>query len=138
MKKRESISHIMSTALFTVHPKQTLWEVKEIFEQQQIRHIPVLSGSDIVGIVSLTDLMRVTYGVAKDDTEKNQAVYQSVTVEQAMTPDPKVVSEDSTIREVAEMLVEKDFHAVPVVGEGGALKGLVTTTDLVRYLLEQY
>ncbi|PIQ24749.1 CBS domain-containing protein [bacterium (Candidatus Blackallbacteria) CG17_big_fil_post_rev_8_21_14_2_50_48_46] len=138
MKKRESIGHIMSAGLFTVHPKQTLWEVKEIFEQQQIRHIPVVSGKDVVGIVSLTDLMRVTYGIAKEDLAQNQAIYQSVNVEQAMTPNPEVVSEETTIREVAELLVEKGFHAVPVVGEDGNLKGLVTTTDLIRYLIEQY
>lgn len=138
MKKREPITHIMSKALFTVHPKQTLWEVKEIFEQQQIRHVPVVSGKEVVGIVSLTDLMRVTYGIAKEDIAQNQAVYKSVLVEQAMTPHPEVVSDQATIREVAEILVEKGFHALPVVDANANLVGLVTTTDFIRYLIEQY
>ncbi|MBT9544530.1 MAG: CBS domain-containing protein [Candidatus Sericytochromatia bacterium] len=138
MKKREAITHIMSTDVFRVHPKQTLWEVKELFEKQNIRHVPVLNGKEIVGIVSLTDLMRVTYGVAKEDIDQNQAVYQSIFAEEAMTPAPEVVSDEATIRDVAELLVEKGFHAVPVVSQSGELKGLVTTTDLIRYLIEQY
>ncbi|MGE3728477.1 MAG: HPP family protein [Candidatus Sericytochromatia bacterium] len=138
MKKREPITHIMSRSVLSVHPKQTLWEVKELFDQQNIRHVPVLNGKEVVGIVSLTDLMRVTYGVAKEDIDQNQAVYQSIFAEEAMTPSPKVVSEDATIRDVAELLVDKGFHAVPVVSESGELCGLVTTTDLIRYLIEQY
>ena len=138
MKKREPITHIMSTDVVSVHPKQTLWEVKELFEKQNIRHVPVLNGKEIVGIVSLTDLMRVTYGVAKEDIDQNQAVYQSVFAEEAMTPSPDVVSDEATIRDVAELLVNKGFHAVPVVSQAGELKGLVTTTDLIRYLIEQY
>jgi CBS domain-containing protein len=138
MKKREPITHIMSTDVFSVHPKQTLWEVKDLFEKQNIRHVPVLNGKEIVGIVSLTDLMRVTYGVAKEDIAQNQAVYQSVFAEEAMTPSPDVVSDEATIRDVAELLVNKGFHAVPVVSQAGELKGLVTTTDLIRYLIEQY
>lgn len=138
MKKREPITHIMTKTLFTVHPKQSLWEVKEIFDQQQIRHIPVVSGKDVVGIVSLTDLMRVTYGIAKEDIAQNQAVYKSILVEQAMTPHPEVVSDQTSIRDVAELLVEKGFHAVPVVDAASNLVGLVTTTDLIRFLIEQY
>ena len=138
MKKREPITHIMSKNLLTVHPGQNLYEVKNLFDEHSIRHVPVVSGKDIIGILSLTDLMRVTYGISKEDIERNQAVYQSVQVEQAMTPNPEVVQESASIRDVAELLVEKGFHAVPVINEAGALAGLVTTTDLIRYLLEQY
>jgi CBS domain-containing protein len=138
MKKREPITHIMSKDLLTVHPGQNLYDVKNIFDEHAIRHVPVVSGKEIIGILSLTDLMRVTYGISKEDVERNQAVYQSVRVEQAMTPHPEVIQETASIRDVAELLVEKGFHAVPVVNEVGTLTGLVTTTDLIRYLLEQY
>jgi CBS domain-containing protein len=47
------------------------------------------------------------------------------------------VSPDATIKEVAEILSRKEFHALPVV-DNNKLVGIVTTTDLINYLLEQF
>jgi CBS domain-containing protein len=54
-----------------------------------------------------------------------------------MVSKPVAVQHDATIREVAEILSTKEFHALPVV-DGSKLVGIVTTTDLIKYLLEQY
>ena len=53
-----------------------------------------------------------------------------------MTSKPKTVSSDTIIRDLAEIFVKEDFHALPVV-DNGELKGIVTTTDVVKYFLEQ-
>jgi CBS domain-containing membrane protein len=47
------------------------------------------------------------------------------------------VSPETTIREVAEILASREFHALPVVLDE-LLVGIVTTTDLIKYLLAQY
>ena len=47
------------------------------------------------------------------------------------------ISPDTTIKEAAEILAKKEFHALPVC-EGDLLVGIVTTTDLIKYLIEQY
>ena len=49
----------------------------------------------------------------------------------------KSVAPENTIKDVAELLAREEFHAVPVVEEGN-LVGIVTTTDLIKYLLNQY
>jgi len=54
-----------------------------------------------------------------------------------MMQGPRVVSPTTTIKETAEILASEDFHALPVV-EDANLVGIVTTTDLIKYLLEQY
>ena len=59
------------------------------------------------------------------------------TIEQVMTKNPVSVSPDKTVREVTELLDKQSFHSVPVT-ENGELKGVVTTTDLLKYFLEQY
>lgn len=59
------------------------------------------------------------------------------TVEQVMAKKLTTVSPDTTIREVAEILSKKEFHALPVV-HGQLLVGIVTTTDIIKYLLSQY
>ena len=58
-------------------------------------------------------------------------------VEQVMTKNLISISPDTTIREAAEILASKEFHALPVC-EGDLLVGIVTTTDLIKYLIEQY
>jgi len=54
-----------------------------------------------------------------------------------MVRNVQTVNADTTIKEAAELLASREFHALPVL-EDGKLAGIVTTTDLIKYLLEQY
>ena len=139
MKRRELVSKIMSTELITVNLSNNLVEAERLFNENSIRHIPVVSGSDIIGILSLTDLLRVsfvdTYG--SDESDVDTAVYNMLRIEQVMVKNLVSVNSTQTIKEVAEVLAKNEFHALPVVDDG-KLVGIVTTTDLLNYLLEQY
>ena len=59
------------------------------------------------------------------------------TIEQVMAKNLITVQATSTIKEVAEILSKNEFHALPVV-DNGTLVGIITTTDLINYLLEQF
>jgi CBS domain-containing protein len=139
MKRRELVSKIMSTNLITVNLTNNLVDAERLFNENSIRHIPVVSGDDIIGILSLTDLLRVsfvdTYG--SDESNVDTAVYNMLSIEQVMVKNLVSVSSTQTIKEVAEVLAKNEFHALPVV-DNGKLVGIVTTTDLLNYLLEQY
>ncbi|TQO38248.1 CBS domain protein [Arenibacter algicola] len=139
MKKREPVSKIMTTDLVTINHTNSLLDAEKLFEKHKIRHIPVVSNKKIIGILSLTDLLRIsfvdTYG--EDDSHVDTAVYNMLSIEQVMVKNPVHIAPSLTIKEVAEILAKKEFHALPVV-ENGELVGIVTTTDLLNYLLEQY
>ena len=139
MKRRELVSKIMSTELITVNLTNNLVEAEKLFNENSIRHIPVVSGNDIIGMLSLTDLLRVsfvdTYG--SDESDVDTAVYNMLSIEQVMVKNIVSVSSTQTIKEVVEVLAKNEFHALPVVDQG-KLVGIVTTTDLLNYLLEQY
>jgi CBS domain-containing protein len=60
------------------------------------------------------------------------------TLEQIMVRNPRCIPDSATIKEVAEIFLDADFHALPVVDKNDNLRGIVTTTDLIKYLLEQY
>lgn len=93
----------------------------------------------IVGILSYTDLLRISYAdvVDEDDDTVGSIVYDMFTVPQVMAKTPEVISSEATVKEVAEILSKREFHALPVV-DNGDLVGIVTTTDLIKYLLAQY
>jgi CBS domain-containing protein len=86
-------------------------------------------------MLSLTDLLRLsfmdTYG--DDESSIDTAVYSM----QVMVSNPVTVKSMQTIKEVAEILASREFHALPVI-DGTKLVGIVTTTDLIKYLLEQH
>ncbi len=139
MKKRVPISQIMTKNVVTISTKDDLVTAEELFKKYRIRHIPVVRGNAILGILSYTDLMRISFADAIDDNEHDvdTMVYNMFTIEQVMVKDVVSVPPTATVKEVAQFLALKEFHALPVVDDG-KLVGIVTTTDLIRYLLDQY
>ena len=139
MKKRVPVSQIMTKNLVTLTTKDDLVKAEELFKKNNIRHIPVVSGSAIIGMLSYTDLMRISFADAIDEDEHDvdTMVYNMFSIEQVMVKDVVSVSPTTTIKEVAQFLAEKEFHALPVVDQE-RLVGIVTTTDLINYLVEQY
>lgn len=55
-----------------------------------------------------------------------------------MKPAPQTIRETATVRDAAQALAHGEYHSLPVVDGDGRLVGIVTSTDLIRYLLEQY
>jgi len=116
-----------------------LTRAESLFKNHQIRHIPVVNGNSIVGMLSYTDLLRISIADSIDEEEQeiDFTVYNMFSIEQVMARNLVKVTPETSIREVAQILSKSEFHALPVV-EGELLVGIVTTTDLIKYLLEQY
>ena len=139
MKKRTPISEIMTKNVISLKTNDDLEKAESLFKKNIIRHITVVSGKEIVGMLSYTDLLRISFADAIDDyaEDVDTVVYNMFTIEQVMAKKLITVSSDTTIKEVAEILAEKEFHALPVV-DNEILVGIVTTTDLIKYLINQY
>ncbi|QDT00442.1 CBS domain-containing protein [Adhaeretor mobilis] len=141
LKQNESITHIMSKDLQTINSQTPLSTVGKIFAESGFHHLPVVSGEKLVGIVSFVDLMRVSFKDSFGVTAQ-QTVYdvldRTLDVEAIMTKNPVTVCSNDTIKHAASILARGDFHALPIVGDDQQLLGLVTSADLINYLLEQY
>ena len=140
MKKREPVSHIMTKELRTINLNGgSLMEAKNLMEKNHIRHLPVVSGDKLVGIISLTDILRISFGGNFNQEESVDAsIFDILSIDQVMKSEPKTVQASTTIKEVADILSSEEFHALPVVDNDQKIEGIVTTTDLIKYLLEQY
>jgi CBS domain-containing protein len=116
-----------------------LTKAEMLFKKHHIRHIPVVDSNKIIGMLSYTDLLRISFVDAVDDEDEvvDVTVYNMFTVEQVMAKKLVTVSPDTTIKQVAEILATNEFHALPIV-EGKLLVGIVTTTDIIKYLIDQY
>jgi CBS domain-containing protein len=137
MKKRIPISEVMSTNIVTVHEKQSLHEVAQLINEKSIRHVPVMSGNKIVGMLSKTDLDKISFVNTVDGEQLTTLMYDVLTIAQVMTRDVLTIEHKDTIYDAALMLSENEFHALPVLDED-KLVGIVTTTDLVKFLLNLF
>lgn len=141
MKQRIPVSQIMTKDLITLNVSNTLYDAEKLFKNHKIRHIPVVEDKKLLGVLSYSDLLKISYAdVEEEDVETDgvsAVVYDIFSISQVMTKSPMIVEPNTTIKEVVEILSEQSFHSIPVV-ENGELKGIVTTTDILKYLLKQY
>lgn len=140
MDQNVPVSSIMTKNLIKLTISDDLTKAESLFKNHKIRHIPVVHGVTIIGMLSYTDLLRISFADAMDDDEEggiDTTVYNMFTIEQVMAKKLTTIAPDTTIKEAAEILASKDFHALPVCDEH-LLVGIVTTTDLIKYLINQY
>ncbi|MFA5556921.1 MAG: CBS domain-containing protein [Flavobacteriaceae bacterium] len=139
MKKNVPVSTIMTSNVIKLNVTDSLSKAEKLFKEHKIRHIPVMSGNKIIGMLSYTDLLRISFAETIDDEDQiiDVTVYEVFTIEQVMAKNLICISPDSTIKEAAEILANREFHALPVT-ENGNLIGILTTTDLIKYLLHLY
>ena len=131
------ISEIMTKNIIALNRDDDLETAEMLFKRNKIRHIPVVSEEVIIGMLSYTDLLRISFADAVYETEEevDTLVYNMFTIDQVMAKNVVTVPTTATIKEVAKILAENEFHALPVVDDG-RLVGIVTTTDLINYLLK--
>lgn len=117
----------MSSSPYTIGADQTLRVAHELMRRHGIRHLPVLRGGIIVGIVSVRDLHLIeTLPDVKED---------EVTVEEAMSRDVYTVTRNTPLAEVARHMAEHKLGSAVVV-EGNTVVGVLTTVDALRALAD--
>jgi acetoin utilization protein AcuB len=122
---RHTVQEYMSVAPVVVSSDQTLAEAHRLMRERNIRHLPVVDGGRLVGVVSQRDLYLLeTLRGVDPGTER---------VQEAMAPDPYAVPPDALIEEVAESMADRKYGSAVVV-DGGTVIGLFTTVDALRAL----
>jgi acetoin utilization protein AcuB len=121
----------MSAGLITVDPKTGLSEAWDLMRERRIRHLLVLDGPRLVGIVSDRDI-RLTLpspATSLSAWEINHLL-MSVTVDRVMTPTPITITADRPVSEAAALMLEHRIGALPVL-EGSRVCGIITQTDVL-------
>jgi CBS domain-containing protein len=137
MNLQAPISTIMTADPLVLQMTDDLRKAKKLMLKHKIRHLPVMEGAQIVGIISKTDLNRLTFGTVYDadnDDEADAAVFDMLNIGQVMAANVQSVQHTQSIEEVARILAAHEFHALPVL-DGKQVVGIVTTTDLIKYML---
>ena len=133
-----NLDMIMSTDLKTVSPTESLAAVRKIMQENRIHHVPVVNEeNDLVGLVTLSDVLAATDSILRDDDSRVRAT--EIKVEDIMVRNLATIDEHASLRQAALFLESHGIGCLPVVTDGN-LRGIVTDTDFVGVainLLEQ-
>ncbi len=120
-----SMRDVMTRQPFTVGREQTLETAHEIMRKKKVRHLPVLEGGKLVGVLSERDLYFLE-SIAGVDSRKDR-------VEDAMTPEVYGVTPDAALADVASHMARRRYGCA-VVMEGERPIGIFTAVDALRLL----
>ncbi|MCA9057685.1 MAG: CBS domain-containing protein [Planctomycetaceae bacterium] len=139
MRKNDPVSNVMTGSVVTLDVSDPISKARQLFESKGVHHLPVVSGDDLVGLISWTDMLRISFGeFGNQDVRSLDAVLDhTYQLKDVMQQAPTTISDSATVRDAAQILATQNFHSLPVVN-GSKLIGIVTSTDLIRYLVEQY
>lgn len=132
------ISTIMTKNIIAVGPDESLAKVREIFEKNNIHHVPVVRYKTIVGIISKTDFVHFLHGFKGNDMDKfiDETRLRSWKAEELMTKGLAKVESSEPIRNVLEVFMVNRFHAIPIE-ENNELVGIVTTFDIIKAVAKE-
>jgi CBS domain-containing protein len=142
---------IMTTEIITVTPETEIAQAARLLLEKRINGVPVVdSAGKLVGILCQMDLIIQQKSMplpslftlldgyipltSSKRLDKEVAKIAATKVSEAMTPNPVTVDPETEIEKIAALMVEKNFHTLPVV-DGGKLVGILGKEDVLRTLV---
>ena len=122
----------MTKQIYCIDCRDSLKEAIDVLKKHNVRHLPVMDGKKLMGILSKSDVEKVM--VTKVHTNEDIGI-PVLTIDQIMTKSVNTIQHDDTVREAAEILSLMSYHALPVL-DGENLVGIVSSTDIILYFLK--
>ena len=130
------VSDIMTRDVVTLYEEENLERLQEGMDRFGFRHLPVVDGDKLVGLVTHRDLLRAAVSILEPGRATREQVYESgVFVAQIMTRNPATVRPDAPLAEAAKLLRDNKFGCLPVTEADGKLVGIITEADFVALVL---
>ena len=123
---------VMSKEVETVNRDTTAREAYKIMKKGGFRHMPVVDGDKLVGIIS-DRVLRLVMTVADSSELSAKDIPKDIKVSKVMTADPAILVPETDLRQAVSLMTRHKIGALPVV-EKGKLVGIVTQIDLMKLL----
>ncbi len=133
----KAITDIMTPEPRTVDRSEPLSEAYLLLQHAPFHHLIVVEGDEPVGMLATSDILRLVYDIdGTDDRNLRTYIDHQFTIDDAMTADLQTMGTDATVRDVALLFAKGSVHSVVIVDDDGGLVGIVTTTDLARFVAD--
>jgi CBS domain-containing protein len=123
----------MTTPVISVTPTTPIREAYDLMKETGIRHLPVLSKHELVGILSIGDIREASPSDATTlSVWEMNYLWDKLTVERAMTDKVLTVAADDKLLQAVHILLEHKISSLPVVDEHRHVVGILTESDILR------
>jgi acetoin utilization protein AcuB len=133
--KTQLVRDWMAHELVTITVDTTLPEASRLMKAYHIRHLPVMNGEKLVGIVTWGDIREAS---ASDSTTLSiyelNALLDTLHASYFMTRQPITIGPDAEVAEAAQTMLENKIGCLPVMSDG-RLVGLITESDIIRVVM---
>ncbi len=119
----------------TVSPSDSLLTAYDLMQNAEVRRLPVVDGRDVVGIITLSDILRQMPLYGEDGDRETRLMMTTKKVREVMSYDPVTIQSEDTIQDAAERMLEYQVSGLPVL-DGYTLVGMITEKDIFRLVIE--
>ena len=127
----ELVENWMTTTVVAAAPDTTLEEADNLLTEQGIRRLAVVDDGRLTGVLSLGDVRAAKASAAADmDGTAPQPIVRDL-----MTPDPITIPPTASLGLAAQTMLQLKVSGLPVVDDNGDLCGLLSESDLFRYIV---
>ena len=127
------VKNIMTTEVVTLKVNEELSLASDIMTLARIRHLPVVEGDHLVGIISQRDLFKASLAsVMSHGYRETRDHLKKITIKEVMAKDVVTIGPEAEIREAGHIMLEKKIGCLPVV-QNENLVGMLTETDILQF-----
>ena len=127
LARMATLGEVMTTDVLTVAPEDTIGEAAQKMTDQGVGAVVVSDFGRLIGIFTERDLMRAVAGRVHPSEAR---------VREWMTPDPLTMTEDASVDEAGQAMIERGFRHIPVVAAERAV-GIVSIRDVAEWRLKE-
>jgi CBS domain-containing protein len=129
----------MTRDVLFLREEDNLADIAKGMERFNLRHLPVVDGSRLVGLITHSDVLRLAISELSTEPaarqERQRLLAENTFVAKVMTRSPLTVKPQTPIIDAGEILVRTKFGCLPVVDDEGKLVGIVTEHDFMKLLV---
>lgn len=119
---------LMSSPVYVVTTTDNVAYARNVMLKHRISRLPVMEGEELRGIITKKD---IAYRLRQAEPIWRRRPIDSIPVEVLMVPDPITITPETSTRDIAAIMLDKNISGLPVV-ENGTVAGIVTKRDIMR------
>jgi len=120
------IRDAMTKEIITISPDKNIKDLRNLLKENRISGVPVVNGGDLVGVISIEDLIKA---LANNEMDSK--------INEKMTKNIITLYEDEQIIKAVKKFSQHDFGRFPIINRAGKLVGILTQKDIIKGLLKR-
>jgi CBS domain-containing membrane protein len=133
---RLTVADIMTREVVSLAEDDTLADARTCMERGRLRHLPVVRGTKLVGLVTHRDLLAASFSMFADiSVQEERRLFRQIPVRELMH-DAFAVPPTLKVPDAARIMLDKQYGCLPIVDEDDNLLGIVTEADFLQLVVK--